>query len=252
MAYKQSPGRGNNAKTGYGIPAPFKQVDKEVDAMIAKKKARTENEMRAKSDSTATDNKLKGAGFGKIMSGEMGNKKANETRASLKGQGFTVSMDKDKTTGKYKKNYNTSPAKQVDKEVDSMIAKKKERDAKAKNDKARKEGEEGMESDNRKIRIKLRDENRAQASSDSTAVDKKMRAGGFGSIQAGEMGNKKANETRKASTAYAKSYESVDKDKSTGKYKRNINFKDSPAKQLGRQAVTKVSAKKAPAKMKKC
>ena len=308
MAYKQSPGRGNNAKTGYGIPAPFKQVDKEVDLMIAKKKARTENEMKAKSDSTAVDKRLRDAGM-PYSAGEYGNKKANETRASLKGQGFTVSMDKDKTTGKYKKNYNTSPAKQVDKEVDALIAKKKERDAKAKNDKARKEGEEGMAADNRKIRIKLRDENRAQASSDSTAVDKKMRAGGFGSIMAGEMGNKKANETRKASTAYAKSYESVDKDKSTGKYKRNINFKDSPAKQtsptakkmdrdmakgpsrdsmqasknpkssaskmppgtkvdgdlsksgkkygspakqLGRQAVTKVSAKKAPAKMKKC
>ncbi|MFY8248480.1 MAG: hypothetical protein ACOVJ5_02130 [Gloeomargaritales cyanobacterium] len=25
MAYKQTPGRGNNSKTGHGIPAPFKQ-----------------------------------------------------------------------------------------------------------------------------------------------------------------------------------------------------------------------------------
>jgi len=230
MAFKMNPGRGNYSKTGHGIPSPFKQVDAEVDKLIALKKARTENEMKAKADSTGVDKRMKDAGFGNIMSGEYGNKKANETRANLKGQ-FTYSMDKDKATGKYKKKWSDSPAKQVDKEVDALIARKKEREAKAKNDKARKEGEEGMAADNRKIRIKLRDENRAQASSDSTAVDKKMRAGGFGSIMSGEMGNKKANETRKASTAYANSYESVDKDKSTGKYKRNINFKDSPAKQ---------------------
>lgn len=299
MAYKQSPGRGNNAKTGHGIPAPFKQVDKEVDAMIARKKARNENEMKATSDSTATDNKLKGAGFGKITSGEMGNKKANETRSTLQGHGFTISMDKDKTTEKYKKNYNTSPAKQVDKEVESMIAKKKERDAKAKNDKARSEGEAARSKVESGIRIKLKNENENKAKSDSTAVDKKLRDVGM-PYNAGVMGNKKANETRKAGSPYAKSYESVDEDKTTGKYKRNTNFKDSPAKmkkspmkqglnfstkedmaksgakpykgsdrqkanekanearkaspakQLGRQAVTKVSAKKAPAKMKKC
>ena len=27
MAYKQKPGRGNQAKTGHGIPAPFKQME---------------------------------------------------------------------------------------------------------------------------------------------------------------------------------------------------------------------------------
>lgn len=30
MAYKQTPGRGNHPKTGHGIPAPFKQEDKNV------------------------------------------------------------------------------------------------------------------------------------------------------------------------------------------------------------------------------
>jgi len=304
MAYKQSPGRGNNAKTGYGIPAPFKQVDKEVDAMIAKKKARTENEMKAKADSTGVDKRLRDAGM-PYSAGEYGNKKANETRATLKGQ-FTYSMDKDKATGKYKKKYSDSPAKQVDKEVDEIIKKKKERDAKAKNDKARKEGEEGMAADNRKIRIKLSEANEYKAKSDSTAVDKKLRDAGM-PYNAGVMGNKKANETRKEGSPYKGAYKSVDLDASTGKYKKTTKLspvkqtkpgakkmeqeakgpsrgsiqasknpksgttfgertlerngirgdlqkasKDSPTKQLGRQAVTKVSAKKAPVKMKKC
>ena len=321
MAFKMNPGRGSFAKTGRSIPTPFKQVDKEVDIMIAKKKARTENEMKAKADSTGVDKKLRDAGFGKDLAGTLGNKKANETRSTLKGQGFTTSMDKDKATGKYKKNYNTSPAKQVDKEVEALITRKKERDAKAKTEKARSEGEAARSKVERDIRIKLNNETRAKASADSTAVDKKMRDAGM-PYSAGIMGNKKANETRKAGSPYATSYESVDKDKTTGKYKRNIKFKDnspakqcfpspkekagnqkanedrqkgypgdksmakgpskdkgndaanlgrersgtkyesgkgtgkvykdSPAKQLGRQAVTKVGGKKAPAKMKKC
>lgn len=40
MAYKQSPGRGNNAKTGYGLPSPFKQEEPKtakMKAQIAKK-----------------------------------------------------------------------------------------------------------------------------------------------------------------------------------------------------------------------
>ena len=57
--------------------------------------------MKAKADSTGVDKRLRDAGM-PISAGEYGNKKANETRASLKGQ-FTYSMDKDKATGKYKK-----------------------------------------------------------------------------------------------------------------------------------------------------
>jgi hypothetical protein len=30
MAYKQNPGRGNHAKTGHGLPSPFKQMEIEV------------------------------------------------------------------------------------------------------------------------------------------------------------------------------------------------------------------------------
>lgn len=291
-----SPGRGNYAKTGRSIPTPFKQVDAEVDRMIAKRKARNENESKAKSDSTAVDNKLKGAGFGKDMAGTMGNKKANETRASLKGQ-ITYSIDKDKSTGKYKKNYNTSPAKQVDKEVEAMIAKKKASESKAKTEKARSGGEAMRKKLEQAVKDKTMAETRKKASADSTAVDKKMRLAGFTGNTPGEMGNKKAEETRKAGSAYRNIYESVKKDQSTGKYKMGIgsknetpakmkkspmkqglNFsteeelvkagvkpykgsnrqkaketpkplKSSPAKQLGRQAVTKMGGKKSPAKM---
>jgi len=35
MAYKQSPGRGNNAKTGHGIPSPFKQEEPKTEKMKA-------------------------------------------------------------------------------------------------------------------------------------------------------------------------------------------------------------------------
>jgi hypothetical protein len=304
MAFKMNPGRGSFAKTGRSIPTPFKQVDKEVDLMIAKKKARTENDMKAKADSTGVDKRLRDAGM-PYMAGKMGNKKANETRATLKGQ-YTYSMDKDEATGKYKKNFSKSPAKQVDKEVDEIIKKKKERDAKAKNDKARKEGEEGRAADDRKIRIKLSEANEYKAKSDSTAVDKRLRDAGM-PYNAGVMGNKKANETRKEGSPYKGVYKSVDLDASTGKYKKttklspakqyiDANFdkdkkqreknaashgplgksmdkgaskssmsdmagnkranetrqKVSPAKQLGRQAVTKMGGKKAPAKMKSC
>ena len=226
MAFKMNPGRGSFAKTGRTIPTPFKQVDAEVDKLIAMKKARTANEMKAKADSTGVDKRLRDAGM-PISAGEYGNKKANETRASLKGQ-FTYSMDKDKATGKYKKNWSNSPAKQVDKEVDALIAKKKEREAKAKLEKARKEGEEGRSADDRRIRIKLNDINEYKAKSDSTAVDKKLRDAGM-PYNAGVMGNKKANETRKEGSPYKGAYKSVDLDASTGKYKRTT--KASPAKQ---------------------
>jgi hypothetical protein len=112
MAYLQKPGRGNNAKTGNGIPSALLQVktkvDAQVDEMIADKKsegvrksaeaarAKLESSQRkseanaymakkfatekqAVSDSTAVDNKMRKAGYGEL-SAYMGNKKANETR----------------------------------------------------------------------------------------------------------------------------------------------------------------------------
>jgi hypothetical protein len=303
MAFKMNPGRGNYSKTGRSIPTPFKQVDIEVDRMIARRKASNENESKAKADSTAVDNKLRKAGFFGNIPGEMGNKKANETRATLK-SGIIASVNKDKSTGKYKKTYGSSPAKQVDKEVEAMISRKKASESKAKTEKARSEGEAMRTKLEKAAKDKIMSETRKRASADSTAVDKKMRLAGFTGNTPGEMGNKKAEETRKAGSAYKNIYESVKKDASTGKYKMGIGSKNetpakmkkspmkqmeaapkmpkkvanksaktgmqampsgtkgervntglkksSPAKQLGRQAVTKIGGKKAPAKMKKC
>lgn len=129
--------------------------------------------------------------------------------------------------GNYKKTGHgiPGPFKQVDEQVDKMIADKKAREAKAKSDKVRKAGEEGMIADNKRIRMERVKELAKKASSDSTAVDTKMRSAGFGSIMAGKMGNEKANETRKAGSPYPNAYESVDKDKTTGKYKKTTKFK---------------------------
>lgn len=112
MAYVQSPGRGNSAKTGGGIPQVLLQVktkvDSQVEKMIADKKneaarkaaeaarAKLESskrksdanaymakklatEKQAVSDSATVDNKMRQAGYGEL-SAFMGNKKANETR----------------------------------------------------------------------------------------------------------------------------------------------------------------------------
>lgn len=146
-----------------------------------------------------------------------------------------------------------TPFKQVDKEVEAMIAKKKASESKAKTEKARSEGEAMRTKLEKAAKDKIMAETRKRASADSTAVDKKMRLAGFTGNTPGEMGNKKAEETRKAGSAYKNIYESVKKDKSTGKYKMGIGSKnEAPAKQLGRQAVTKMGGKKTPAKMKKC
>lgn len=133
MAYVQNPGRGNNAKTGHGIPSPFKQsaVDSKVEAMIANKKKkdaeaaaakglkiRTEaegvrdlyekglkfdaTEMQAKKDSATVDNKLRKAGLN-FEAGKMGNAKANETRkAGNPWSDADYPVLKDAATGKYK------------------------------------------------------------------------------------------------------------------------------------------------------
>ena len=258
MAFKLSPGRGNYAKTGHGIPSPFKQVDKEVDAMIAKKRAQTAadakskqekeaseaakkeaakkriaqldaTEYQAKSDSTATDNRMRKEGFS-YLAGKMGNKKANETRAAgspyKKDGKVTVAdqVNEDPKTGKYKHNRSTpmqqkkSPMKQVDKEVDLLIAKKKERDAAAKNLKARTAGEAARTDLERKQRLAKLDATERQAKSDSTSVDTKMREEGFNYL-AGKMGNKKANETRAAGSPYSKTKYQVEEDTKSGKYK---------------------------------
>jgi hypothetical protein len=101
MAYTQKPGRGNNAKTGNGLPSPFKQEDKysgfgkdlskgnpyeKWDTNNPSFKTRAYSEKSAKLDSIATAKKAMDFGIGKREAGKMGNIVANETRKNF-GQG---------------------------------------------------------------------------------------------------------------------------------------------------------------------
>ena len=134
MAYVQKPGRGNSAKTGHGIPTPFKQssVDSKVEAMIANKKKKDAEadvaknlktrrgaeytrdlyekglqfdatEMQAKKDSAAVDNKLRKAGL-VFEAPRMGNAKGNETRiAGNPWDDADYPVIRDPKTGVYKR-----------------------------------------------------------------------------------------------------------------------------------------------------
>jgi len=80
MAYKQTPGRGNNPKTGHGIPAPFKQTteDPKVAKMqesIAKRKAFGPTADEQKKAEAFAENASKG----KVLSGTEYNSRSGKT-----------------------------------------------------------------------------------------------------------------------------------------------------------------------------
>jgi hypothetical protein len=106
MAYKQTPGRGNNKKTGYGIPQVFDQspmlqaknkktsvpkseqtkenynisqaLEDKINETSAENKKRVLVEAQAKSDSTSAYNTRGGNEYQNIMAG---NRAANATRS---------------------------------------------------------------------------------------------------------------------------------------------------------------------------
>ena len=97
MAYTQKPGRGNNAKTGNGLPSPFMQEDKygafgkdlskgnpyeKWDTNNPSFKARKFTEKSGMLDSIATAKKAIEFGIGKREAGKMGNIAANAVRAN--------------------------------------------------------------------------------------------------------------------------------------------------------------------------
>jgi len=80
MAYKQSPGRGNNPKTGHGIPSPFKQEDPKTEKMkaaVAKKEVKGATYSETKSAEKFA-NKAPGTG---LISGTEMNIKSGKTEA---------------------------------------------------------------------------------------------------------------------------------------------------------------------------
>ena len=107
MAYTQKPGRGNNAKTGYGVPAPFKQEDKysgfgkdlskgnayeKWDTNNPNYKFREYNEKQAKQDSSAVAGKAIKFGVGKREAGKMGNEAANAVRKNMGNADLNVTV----------------------------------------------------------------------------------------------------------------------------------------------------------------
>ena len=95
MAYTQKPGRGNNAKTGNGIPAPFKQYNSrgqnETTASRFEKwdtnnpnfKLREYGEKAAAMDSSAVASKAIKFGIGNREAKKMGNEAANAVRTNM-------------------------------------------------------------------------------------------------------------------------------------------------------------------------
>ena len=98
MAYTQKPGRGNNAKTGYGVPAPFKQEDKysgfgkdlskgnayeKWDTNNPNYKFREYSDKQAKQDSAAVASKAIKFGIGNREAKKMGSEAANAVRTNM-------------------------------------------------------------------------------------------------------------------------------------------------------------------------
>ncbi len=112
--FKMKPGRGNNPKTGYGIPTPLKQQNvnpktkeryanvssksaTEMDQVIQENKRRLLVESQAKADSTAAAGARKMSGGNKFQQGMAGNKAANKTR--IKGGAGDMMVYRGKSVG---------------------------------------------------------------------------------------------------------------------------------------------------------
>lgn len=98
MAYMQQPGRGNNAKTGNGLPSPFKQEDKygafgkdlakgnpyeKWDTNNPSYKFREYANKQASQDSAAVAGKAIKFGIGNREAKKMGNIVANEVKKNM-------------------------------------------------------------------------------------------------------------------------------------------------------------------------
>lgn len=115
--FKMKPGRGNNPKTGYGIPTPLMQQKnpktKEGYANISGKSATKMNseieenkgriliEAQAKSDSISAAGARKLSGGNKFQQGMAGNKAANATRKAGGAHDMTVLRGKSGGSGSF-------------------------------------------------------------------------------------------------------------------------------------------------------
>jgi hypothetical protein len=330
MAYKQNPGRGDNKKTGHGVPAPFKQYNSrgqnattagrydDWDTNNPKFKIREYANQSASRDSSAVANKAIKFGVSPREAKKMGSEAANATRVNF-GQGdLKVDVKTipggEKYTQKVKPGTNPKtgakvkvvpPVKQkMSKKMSPMkqtksTAKKMQDTPMAK--RLPKDPKRGTKYEPGKPNAEMQRVYKAspakQGLNFSTKEDM-AKSGmkpykGSDRQKANEKGNAKANEARKTSPAkqcFPSPQEKADTAKKNFENRKNNPsdamgkgpskdamkergskyepgsakgkvYKDSPAKQLGRQAVTKMGGKKtpvkmcgkkAPAKMKKC
>jgi hypothetical protein len=83
MAYKQNPGRGNNAKTGHGLPSPFKQTEIELTKSYTEnKKQLTKNTQEGNTPANLDVNKLTNEA-----------KPTNSAHSVIKGGSFLKEVD---------------------------------------------------------------------------------------------------------------------------------------------------------------
>lgn len=238
MAYKQNPGRENLAKTGHGVPAPFKQMEtiKKIGNKIyegGKWLADAAEGRHGSANYSQTDSDMRIKNLPSVK-----NKKTKEVKKEVKKPAPVKQM---KTI---KKVYNK--AKEIVSNVGDKISNANAAGVKA--------FDEGISADN------FATGSGAMRSYKKDGLDYVK---GFAkSIVSGD--NPKTSQKKKSpmkqglnfstkedmAKSGAKPYKGSDRQKANEK--ANETRKASPAKQLGRQAVTKVSAKKAPAKMKSC
>lgn len=121
MAYKQKPGRGNQAKTGHGIPAPFKQLEF-IKAVGSKIEKAHEAGKTAFEGSRKASNVM--GGFGGSVSG--GVKRSYEKNPVEYVRGFVgglVSEDNPKTNEKKKSPVKQKQKKQAPKKEEGLLDK---------------------------------------------------------------------------------------------------------------------------------
>ena len=233
MAYKQNPGRGNQSKTGYGIPVQFKQGS-------AKKMSPAKQTMGAVGAGAGTETgkyiskKVKEAGNKISKANEAGKKSYDK---SLKGDTFWGGSG-------VKRSYSKNPVEYVKGFASEIMS-----DSNPKTKEKKKSPVKQMETIN-KVVSKVKEVGSKVGSAISSAneagkksYDKSLKGDTFW----GGSGVKRSYS--KNPVEYVKGFVS---DLASDNNTKTKEKKKSPAKQLGRQAVTKMGGKKAPAKMKKC
>ena len=242
------------------VDPPLKQkVASEVDAMIKRKQSRDATNSAALADSTSVHKKLKLAGFNDEVSGRMGNKAGNETREKWKGQfGYSDRVDLDPKTGKYKKALvKASPTKQTtsaQKKATQDIARGPSKEIpSSKNPKSgsntiggrslEKNGIRGTKYEPGKTNAEMQRVYKSSPAKQCFPTPQEKADSAKKKFE-----NRKDNPMAKGPSKDPKSGTKYEPGKPNAEMRRV--YKDSPAKQLGRQAVTKMGGKKTPAKMK--